>query len=86
MEQAELAPLSAPLAAEAEPGTAPAIADPFAEARRLAPDARLVLFHDRRHDHQFILAVPPSSPWWPLLPPEQQTEIRAAMPAAEASA
>jgi len=76
MDQPELAPRAA----------APAGTDPFAEARQLAPEARLVLFHDRRHDLQFIVAVPPSSPWWPLLPPEQQTEIRALAPAAEASA
>jgi hypothetical protein len=66
--------------------TARADDDPFAEARQLAPDARLVLFHDRRHDLQFIMAVPPSSPWWPLLPPEQQAEIRALAPSAEAPA
>lgn len=51
--------------------------DFFAEAREQHPDDRLMLFHDRRTGRQFTLHVPPSSPWYPLLPPQQEVEITA---------
>lgn len=49
--------------------------DPFAEARAAHPEDRLVLFHDQRTGRRFTLAVPPTSPWYPLLPAQQETEI-----------
>lgn len=50
--------------------------DPFAEVRAQHPEDRLMLFRDRRTGRQFTLRVPPGSPWYPLLPPEQEVEIR----------
>ena len=52
--------------------------DRFAEVRAQHPNDRLILFHDRRTGIEFFMAVPPSSPWHELLPPEQDVEIRAA--------
>lgn len=49
--------------------------DPFEKLRALHPGARLVLFLDRRTGSSFTMAVPPSSPWHELLPPEQIAEI-----------
>lgn len=49
--------------------------DRFAEVRAAHPHDRLILFHDRRTGLEFTMAVPPSSPWHALLPPEQETEI-----------
>ena len=45
--------------------------------RRTITADRLILFHDRRTGIEFFMAVPPSSPWHELLPPEQDVEIRA---------
>ena len=53
-------------------------ADPFAGARALHPGHKLVEFHDRRSSLRFVMAVPPTSPWYPLLPDAQQAEIQAA--------
>ena len=52
-------------------------ADPFAEARALHPGHKLIEFHDRRSSLRFVMAVPPTSPWYPLLPDAQQAEIQA---------
>ena len=52
--------------------------DPFAAVRREFPDDRLILFQDRRNAVSFVMRVPPTSPWYPLLPPEQLTDIVAA--------
>jgi hypothetical protein len=49
--------------------------DLFAAARAQHPDARLVLFHDRRTGERFTMAVPPSSPWHALLPPQQEVGL-----------
>lgn len=51
--------------------------DLFAEARAQHPDDRLMLFRDRRTGKQLTLRVPPSSPWYPLLPPQQEVDITA---------
>lgn len=51
--------------------------DRFAEARAAHPDARLIRFHDRRTGFEFDMAVPPSSPWYELLPPQQDVDITA---------
>lgn len=50
--------------------------DAFAEVRAEHPEARLVRFHDRRHGVSFVMAVPPSSPWYELLPPQQDVHIK----------
>jgi len=63
--QSDLAP-----AGTEEKGT-----DPFAAARQAHPDDRLVLVQDRRHALSFVMRVPPSSPWYPLLPPQQIADI-----------
>ena len=52
--------------------------DPFAAERRAHPDDRLILFQDRRNACSFVMRVPPTSPWYPLLPPEQIADIVAA--------
>ncbi len=49
--------------------------DPFAEERRAHPDDRLILFQDRRNAVSFVMRVPPTSPWYPLLPPQQIADI-----------
>jgi hypothetical protein len=63
------------LTAAAAEGKGP---DPFAEARALHPGHKLVEFHDRRSSRRFVMAVPPTSPWYALLPDAQQAEIQAA--------
>ena len=52
-------------------------ADPFADARALHPGHKLIECLDRRSSRRFVMAVPPTSPWYPLLPDTQQTEIHA---------
>ena len=49
--------------------------DPFAAARALHPDSKLVLFVDRRLGVEFVMHIPPSSPRNELLPPEQISVI-----------
>lgn len=61
------------LSAEAAQGKG---ADPFAGARAEHPDDRLMLFRNPRTGLEFVMAVPPSSPWHALLPPEQHIEIQ----------
>jgi len=54
--------------------------DLFAAARAAHPEARLVLFHDRLSGREITIAVPPSSPWHALLPPQQEVELRHTAP------
>jgi len=49
--------------------------DLFAAARAAHPEDRLVLFRDRRSGREITIAVPPTSPWYPLLPAQQEVEI-----------
>ena len=51
--------------------------DLFARARTAHPEDRLILFRDRRGGSEFVIAVPPTSPWYPLLPQQQEVEITA---------
>lgn len=57
--------------------------DSFAELREHHPQARLVRFHDQRHGYSFVMAVPPSSPWYALLPPQQDVHIKRQSPGDE---
>jgi hypothetical protein len=54
----------------------------FASARAAHPQARLILLIDLRpgFERQVMLAVPESSAWHTLLPPEQTCEISAKEP------
>jgi len=49
--------------------------DLFARARAAHPEDRLIIFHDRRSGRELVIAVPPTSPWYALLPAEQEVEI-----------
>lgn len=46
----------------------------------MAKPDRLVAFHDCRTGAEFLMCVPPSSPWFDLLPPVQEAEIREQTP------
>lgn len=42
----------------------------------MAEAPRVVVFTDRRTGDAFAMAVPPTSPWWALLDPVTEAEIR----------
>ena len=53
--------------------------DPFAEARLESPGCKYIRCIHTIVGIEFVIAVPPGSPWFDLLPETQTVEIQVAM-------